>query len=242
MYRAHKGAVACQHLVEHRTEAEDVTSRIHPLTQCLLWGHVGRGTRDLARGTARASGGQGLGGIGVAARYPMELACGVGFVGSAFVAHQFGEAEIKYLHPAVSPDHDVGRFQVAMNDAVHVRCGQRISNRNCDTQELIQPHSVVRDERVETLAPHILHHDKVDAVGGFDLVYGDDVRMIEGRDGLCFLDEPAATTLVAYAVWGEHFDRDIAVQAQIAGAIHLAHPPSADESEYLVRPERRTRL
>jgi hypothetical protein len=35
--------------------------------------------------------------------------------------------------------------------------------------------------------------------------------MIQGRDGLCFLDEPAATPVVAYAVCGQHFDRYIAV-------------------------------
>ena len=92
------------------------------------------------------------------------------------------------------------------------------------------------------LPAHVLHHDEIVAVGRLDLVNGDDVRVIEGRGGVCFLDKPAAAILVADAVGRQYLDGHLAVQTRIARAIDLAHPAGADESEDLVRPECRARL
>ena len=92
------------------------------------------------------------------------------------------------------------------------------------------------------LPAHVLHHDEIVAVGRLDFVNRDDVRVIERRGGVRFLDKPATAILVADAVRRQHLDRDLAVEPRIAGAIHLAHPTGADEREDLVRPECRARL
>ena len=91
-------------------------------------------------------------------------------------ATQFRQAEVEHLHGAVVADHDVGRLQIAMDDAARVRGRQRVGDGNGDAQHLAQAHAVARDERIEALAAHVLHHDEVDAVGRLDLVNRDDVR------------------------------------------------------------------
>ena len=95
------------------------------------------------------------------------------------------------------------------------------------------------NQRIEALAPDVLHHDEVVAVRRFDLVNGDDVRMIERRGGLRLLHEPAAAILVRQAVGGQHLDRHLAAQTRIARAVHLAHAARAEQREYLVRAELR---
>ena len=59
-----------------------------------------------------------------------------------------------------------------------------------------------RDQLVEALTTHVLHHDEVEAIDGLDLVNGDDVRMIEGRGGVRFLHEAATPIAVADAICG----------------------------------------
>jgi len=53
-------------------------------------------------------------------------------------------------------------------------------NRNGDAQHLAQAHAVPRNDRIQSLATHVLHHDEIVAVGRFDLVNRDDVRVIQG--------------------------------------------------------------
>ena len=158
------------------------------------------------------------------------------------LSNQFGQAEVEHLHGAVRADHDVGRFQIAMDDAARVRRRQRIGDRNGDSQHLAEAHTVPRNERIEALPAHVLHHDEIVAVGRLDLVDGDDVRMIEGRGGVGFLDKPAAAILVADAIGRQYLDGHLTIQTRIASAIDLAHPSCADEREDLVRPECRARL
>ena len=126
-----------------------------------------------------------------------------------------------------------------MDDAARVRRRQRIGHRNRDSQHFAEAQAVARDERVEALAPHVLHHDELGAVGRLDLVDGDDVGMVEGRGGLRFLDEAAAAIRVRQAVGGEHLDGDLAVQPRVAGAIDLAHAAGAEQVENLVGAEPR---
>jgi hypothetical protein len=49
-------------------------------------------------------------------------------VGRIVTATQFRQAEVKHLHGTIGADHDVGRFQIAMNDAARVSRRQRIGD------------------------------------------------------------------------------------------------------------------
>ena len=117
-----------------------------------------------------------------------------------------------------------------MDDAARMRGGQRVGDGDGDPEHLAEAHPVPRNERIEALAAHVLHHDEIVALGRFDLVNRDDVRMIERGGGLRFLDEPAAAVLVGDAIGGQHLDRHLAAQPRIARAIDLAHAPGANQS------------
>ena len=50
-----------------------------------------------------------------------------------------------------------------------------------------------------------------------------DVRVVEGRGGLCFLQEPLLGRLVAGQVRREELDGNLAFQTRVVGLPHLAH-------------------
>jgi len=59
---------------------------------------------------------------------------------------------------------------------------------------------------------------------------------------LRFLHEAATSTLIRDPIGGQHLDRDVARETGIASAINLSHAPGADQTEYFVAGEPRTRL
>ena len=83
-----------------------------------------------------------------------------------------------------------------------MRGGDRVGDRDRDAQHLREAHPLPGNERIEALAPDVLHHDEIVAVRRLDLVNGDDVWMIECRGGLRLLHEAAAAILVGEAVGG----------------------------------------
>ena len=223
--RARERAGAGDHLVQHGAEAEDVASCIYLPAGGLLGRHVRGGSGNRAWRAKRQ----------------IRCVSQFRFVGSV-IPNQLGQAEVEHLHRAVRADHDVGRFQIAMDDAARVSRRQRIGDRYGDPQHLAEAHAVPRNERIEALAAHVLHDDEIVAVRRLDLVDGDDVRVIEGRGGVRFLHKPPPTIVVADAIGRQDLDRDLAVETRIAGAIDLAHPTRANQREDLVRPECRAGL
>ena len=56
------------------------------------------------------------------------------------------------------------------------------------------------------------------------VVDGEDVRVIQGGDGVGFLLEAAEVLKVGQLV-GEDLDRHLTLEAWVAGAVDLSHPP-----------------
>ena len=91
---------------------------------------------------------------------------------------------------------------------------------------------VPRDQGVEALAAHVLHHEKVDAVGRLDLVNRDDVRDGSAPRPLWLPGRTAGDgDWVRHAIVREDLDGDLAAQSRVARAIDLTHPPGAEERE-----------
>ena len=127
------------------------------------------------------------------------------------VSTQLREPEVEHLHRAVGANHDVGRFQIAMNDATGMRRRQRVGDRNGNPEYLAEPQAVPRNERVQALPTHVLHHDEIVAVCRLDLVDGDDVRVVQRRGGVRFLDKPAPAIVVADTISRQYLDRHVAI-------------------------------
>ena len=88
--------------------------------------------------------------------------------------------------------HDVVGFQVAVGDALLVGSADRIGDGNSQLQELRQSHASLREKLGEPFPLNQLHRDEVDALGLLHRMDGNDVRMVEGGDGLGLsLETPA---------------------------------------------------
>ena len=85
-----------------------------------------------------------------------------------------------------------------------------------------------RDQRIEPRAVHQLHRDERRPVVLVDVVDGDDVRVVEGRGGARFLDEPAVAIGIGRRFGRQHLDRDRAPEPGVVGGVNNAHAAAAD--------------
>ena len=102
---------------------------------------------------------------------------------------RFGETKVEHLHRAVSPHLDVGRLQIAVDDALFMSGFERFSDLPRDRQCLVEGNRAPRDPLRQNLAVNELHHQRRDAIRFFDAVDRGDVRMIERREHLRFATE-----------------------------------------------------
>ena len=143
-------------------------------------------------------------------------------------ADVFGEAEVEDFDAAFVSDHDVGGLEIAMDDASLMRGGERIGHGFRDFDDLRGGESTGRHEAIERLAFDELHGEEVDAVGLFDGENGDDVRVIESRDGAGFALEAGEAFGIECGFGGEDFEGDVALEFCVGGAIDLAHAAGAE--------------
>jgi hypothetical protein len=99
----------------------------------------------------------------------------------------------------------------------------------------------VMEELPKRPAVEQLRHHERHRVVGADVVDGEDVRMVERSDRARLLLEPPQALGIARNVGRQHLDGHIATETQIARAVDLAHPASAERRENLVRAEPGTR-
>ena len=140
----------------------------------------------------------------------------------------------------VRRDDDVGRLDVAVHDARRMRGCQGARDLLAVSEGLGEREPIARDEPIERLSRHVLHHEKLDPGVAHDIVQRDDVRMIEGRRGARFLQEASLPIPIRQLV-SEHFDRDGAVQPHVTGSIHFSHSPGAKQGFDFVRSQSSSR-
>jgi len=71
-----------------------------------------------------------------------------------------GEAEVEHLHRAVGPELDVGRFQVAVDDALLVGRLQRFGDLLCDGERLVDRKGTLHNPVSERRAVDELHDER----------------------------------------------------------------------------------
>ena len=174
-----------------------------------------------------------------------------------------GQAEVEHLDGAVRRDLDVGRLEVAMDDAAAVRGFERVGDLPGDRERLVQrkgsspwlagapaPRGRSRPtptRRAVDGAAHQLreretldqlHHDRL---GGAVLHAVDrgDVRVVERGQRLRLAREPREPLAIVGDRFGEHLDRDVAIEFRIARAVHLAHAAGTERPEDFVLAEAR---
>ena len=143
---------------------------------------------------------------------------------------QFRETEVEHFGAAVARDDDVGRLDVAMDDAVRVRDGKG----RCDLDGIIQSRGnrqgPLGEQPVERRAVHQLHRDERRSGILADLVDRDDVGMVQCGRRLRLANEAAMTLGVHSRFMREHFDRHRTPELRIDCAIDHTHPAAPDFS------------
>ncbi len=197
-----------QRLVQDAAERVDVRARIDVLAFRLLGGHVFR----------CADGGAGL--------------------GEAARAKHLRDAEVRQQHVprTLCVDQHVGRLDVTMHDAAQVGVVKRVRHLDHRRDRFAggqRPAQLL----AECAAEHALH-DEVDNVVVFAAVKdGDDVGVIELRDGLHLALEALDKAHAVVAVVGNDLDGDITLHLSIAATIDTRRAATADFFENRVLAE-----
>ena len=152
-------------------------------------------------------------------------------------ANIFGQPEIEHLDPAFVRDHDIGGLQVAMHDAFLVSGGERIGQRAGDFDDLLRLGAACGNQAIERLAFDQLHGDEVDVVGFLDRIDGHDVGVIERGDGASLALEAGEAVGIASHRGGQNFERDIAAELGVGGAIHFSHAARAERCLDFIKTE-----
>ena len=144
-----EGEPPAEHLVQDGAEAEDVGALIDGVATNLLRRHVACGAEDHSRRGARA------------------------------VREQLGDAEVEDFDPAVDGDEDVLRLQIAVHDALLVRCGETVGQLRGAVQRRVRPQGAGGEGPAQRLSVEQLGHHVRAALVRPDVEDGQHAGMVE---------------------------------------------------------------
>ena len=115
-----------------------------------------------------------------------------------------------------------------MDNAGSVRFRQTFGGVLQEPEQLSEFSVLLMNLLAQGYAVNELHGDEVHAVALADLMDGRDVRMIERRRRLRFLNKTPHPVLIGGQVGRKNFQRNFPIEFRVLGQIHLAHPARAD--------------
>jgi hypothetical protein len=142
-------------------------------------------------------------------------------------ANSFGQSEVKNLHQAFRRNHDVGCFQVPVDDASIVRPSQRARDLYSVAQNRFRSESHLPGQAMERLAFDQFHDDVQIAVNLTDVINRADIRMSQGRGSPSLLQQILPTGGIEGCILLDNFDRHVAMEDFVVGAIYNPHTPFA---------------
>ena len=150
---------------------------------------------------------------------------------------QFREPEVENLDEAVARDHQILRLQISMDDAGLVGFCQPVRYLGRDWDCSLQRERSGDQQVAQQIALDQLHCNIEIAVDLSQLEDGHYVRVIQsrGRTGLPL--KAFQILIIRRQVAGEEFDGNIAAQASVAGAIHLAHAARSERAGNFITPK-----
>src|SRR4029077_19386078 len=152
----------------------------------------------------------------------------------------FGHTVINYLNDRcaarIGLEHDVGWFDVAMNDATRFRRSQCSRGLFCYFQGEGERHwSFTPDARFERLSLDQFHD--IETLASLFSIVTDlrDIRMVNLRSGARFAEETRAHAGIFRRRPVDHFERDLGVQYRIASAVSYCHRSHSEFDRKTVR-------
>src|SRR4029079_1175394 len=165
----------------------------------------------------------------------------------AAVGGRGGDPEVGDADVAVAVEHDVGRLEVAVNDAALVRGGDAGAQLAGDVDRLVRREDAeAAEQRREILAVDILHGQEAAAVGVAQVVEAADVLVGDLAGDAQLVVELGEARGVGGGPLGQELERNRLVEGEVVGAVDLAHAAAAEQRDQAIarrdhRPGRKPR-
>jgi hypothetical protein len=151
------------------------------------------------------------------------------------------EASVEQLG-ACRREHDVARLQIAMDYPPGVRGLDGIGDFYAMAEDLRKWQWAARETCGQRLALEQFEHQIISIVLATDVVQAADVRVVQRGDRFGLAGEPCPELGIVRQLRCENLQRYRSVQTCVAGSIHLAHAPTANQGQDFIWPEARSRL
>ncbi len=126
---------------------------------------------------------------------------------------------------AVLVQQDIGRLQVAMQDAALMGMVDGLGNDGDDAGRRAGIGGKIGEPLVEAAARDQLHAEEMPPLVPADLVDRHNVRVVELRDGLGLILKPQQLGFGGKAARFDHLEGDGPVERDLVGLENDAHPP-----------------
>ena len=144
------------------------------------------------------------------------------------------QSEIHHDRTALAGDHDVGRFDVAVDGAVVVGFLEPLGHLNPEFDQSVDIERTLADHRRQLAPFEIGHGDEGLPVHFVDFIDGANVGVIQRRRRACLAKESGLGVRRAESLGGKEFQRNQPLQAQILGFIDNPHSAFPEFFEDLV--------
>jgi hypothetical protein len=152
----------------------------------------------------------------------------------AVAADPPGQPEVADVGLAVVIDQDVGRLEVAVEDAALMRVVHRLGGLGHQPCRGARVGGVVGQPLLEARPADELHGEVAPPVVLADLEDRHDVRVVQQRDRLGLVLEPSQFVIAGQDVGPEHLEGDGPIEADLAGAVDDPHAAAAHLLDQLV--------
>jgi hypothetical protein len=210
-----------EHFVEHAAETEKVRPRVDAVSSDLFWGHVPRSAEH------HSGAGPGAGGRNRFVHQPVRR---VGL--RPF--DELGNAKVEQLDVPVPGDEDVLGLQVAVGNALLVRSGESLRYLDGPLQGGGQRNGPFRQALAQRLALEQLGDEVGLSILKPDVVEGHHVGVVEGAGQPSLALKALEQRRVAAEGFGHDFERDVPLQARVAGSVDFGHSAGAHQRDDLV--------
>jgi hypothetical protein len=213
-----------EHFVEHAAERPDVGATIDVPSFGLLRRHVGSRAENDAGGRHRRR----------RHRRRIENLAPASPTCATRSVERFRQTKVEHFDRAVVAYFDVGRLQIAMDDALFVCRLEGVGDLRRNRQRLVEGERPALDPLREVLAVDEFHDERRRRRLLLEAVNLGDMRMVERGERFRFALEPHQPIGVAGNRFGKDLESDFAIEDRIADAIHLAHAAGANQRDDLV--------
>lgn len=152
-----------------------------------------------------------------------------------------GQPHVENLDRTLPVQQQIGRLDVAVDDALGVGVGKATGGLNDHPQRLVdRQRSMLDDDVGQVSTVNVFHHQVVDAVLLVSIVGGDDIGMVESGSSLHLLVEPLDGVFGIDCLGRKNLQSNHPLHPSVQGLVDLAHTASTDHVDYGVPTEDKT--